>query len=338
MPVRRGHVAPQNTFIDTIIRKFDSQNRKFLISNAQVDQKPIIYCNDLFCDLMQYQRGELMQRPCSCEFMFGPMTSKVSKDQLFQAISGTEETQVIVLLYKKDGSNFLCKVLVAPVKNENSEVILFILNFDELNETLDNKYHHGSSDIKRNRLLQQIGMPFISSIFTRSSSPVKSDPMVYFSHRNKAKSNDNIEQIPLNSTKAVKEIENYDQCETIQENAINSNGAKIKIINEDVDEARRRSQEILNGDFSQFSSSRTVRSNNFLDPISCANSSDYLNKSKATSLKMNTNLTYKNTPKDFLSSLNMSGKVTQVHGAEIRHDFTVDKKLKTKLNILQQIN
>ena len=25
MPVRRGHVAPQNTFIETIIRKFDGQ-------------------------------------------------------------------------------------------------------------------------------------------------------------------------------------------------------------------------------------------------------------------------------------------------------------------------
>lgn len=27
MPVRRGHVAPQNTFIDTIIRKFDGQSK-----------------------------------------------------------------------------------------------------------------------------------------------------------------------------------------------------------------------------------------------------------------------------------------------------------------------
>ena len=26
MPVRRGHVAPPNTFIDTIIRKFDGQS------------------------------------------------------------------------------------------------------------------------------------------------------------------------------------------------------------------------------------------------------------------------------------------------------------------------
>lgn len=27
MPVRRGHVAPQNTFLDTIIRKFDQQSK-----------------------------------------------------------------------------------------------------------------------------------------------------------------------------------------------------------------------------------------------------------------------------------------------------------------------
>lgn len=31
MPVRRGHVAPQNTFIDTIIRKFDAQSKNFFI-------------------------------------------------------------------------------------------------------------------------------------------------------------------------------------------------------------------------------------------------------------------------------------------------------------------
>lgn len=32
--------------------------------------------------------------------------------------------------------------------------------------------------------------------------------MVYFSHRNKVKSNDNIEQMPLNHTKAIRESKN----------------------------------------------------------------------------------------------------------------------------------
>jgi len=27
MPVKKGHVAPQNTFIETIIRKFDGQRK-----------------------------------------------------------------------------------------------------------------------------------------------------------------------------------------------------------------------------------------------------------------------------------------------------------------------
>ena len=68
------------------------------------------------------------------------MTSTLSKNQLAHALSLTEETQVIVLLYKKDGTNFLCNILIAPVKNEKSEIILFILNFDELSETADSKF------------------------------------------------------------------------------------------------------------------------------------------------------------------------------------------------------
>ena len=32
------------------------------------------------------------------------------------------------------GSKFLCSVLVAPVKNENNEVILFILNLEDITD------------------------------------------------------------------------------------------------------------------------------------------------------------------------------------------------------------
>lgn len=84
-----------------------------------------------------------MQKPCACEFIYGSMTSNASKSQVVQALSRTEETQVIILLYKKDGTSFLCNILIAPVKNEKSEVILFILNFDELNDNSDGKYSQG---------------------------------------------------------------------------------------------------------------------------------------------------------------------------------------------------
>jgi hypothetical protein len=38
-------------------------------------------------------------------------------------------------------------MLIAPVKNENSEVILFILNFEELSEGFENKFAQGLNTI-----------------------------------------------------------------------------------------------------------------------------------------------------------------------------------------------
>lgn len=150
-----------------------------------------------------------MQKPCDCEFLYGQMTSNLSKNQINQALSRTEETQVVVLLYRKDGTNFLCNVLIAPVKNEKSEVILFILNFDELNDTADGRFSQG---IKRNRLLQQIGMPFISTIFARSPSPNKQiDSFGYISSNSNSNQNeqDILEQMPLNQSNLLKSTYKY---------------------------------------------------------------------------------------------------------------------------------
>ncbi|XP_069808562.1 voltage-gated inwardly rectifying potassium channel KCNH6 isoform X4 [Dendropsophus ebraccatus] len=132
MPVRRGHVAPQNTYLDTIIRKFEGQSRKFLIANAQMDNCAIIYCNDGFCDMFGYSRVEVMQRPCTCDFLTGPETTHSSITQLTQALLGSEERKLEILYYRKEGSCLRCLVDVVPVKNEEGEVIMFILNFEDL--------------------------------------------------------------------------------------------------------------------------------------------------------------------------------------------------------------
>ncbi|KAF3698887.1 Potassium voltage-gated channel subfamily H member 6 [Channa argus] len=122
MPVRRGHVAPQNTFLDTIIRKFEGQNRKFIIANAQVENCAIIFCNDAFCGMCGYTRAEVMQKPCTCSFLYGPHTKRPAVAQMAKALLGAEERRVEICLYTKDD--------VVPVKNEDGLVIMFILNFE----------------------------------------------------------------------------------------------------------------------------------------------------------------------------------------------------------------
>uniref|UniRef100_A0A672LRX5 Potassium voltage-gated channel subfamily H member 6-like n=1 Tax=Sinocyclocheilus grahami TaxID=75366 RepID=A0A672LRX5_SINGR len=132
MPVRRGHVALQNTYLDTIIRKFDGQNRKFLIANAQMKNCGIIYCNEGFCQMFGFSRAEIMQQSCMCQFLVGPGTMKSALAQLAQALLGSEERKVEILYYSKEGTCRPCLVDVVPVKNEEGVVIMFILNFQEL--------------------------------------------------------------------------------------------------------------------------------------------------------------------------------------------------------------
>ncbi|XP_077083245.1 potassium voltage-gated channel subfamily H member 2a isoform X2 [Siphateles boraxobius] len=130
MPIRRGHVAPQNTFLDTIIRKFEGQNRKFIIANARVENCAIIFCNDGFCGMCGYTRAEVMQKPCTCSFLYGPHTGRPAMAQMAKALLGSEERKVEICLYRKDGVCLPCLVDVVPVKNEDGLVIMFILNFE----------------------------------------------------------------------------------------------------------------------------------------------------------------------------------------------------------------
>ena len=81
---RRGLVAPQNTFLENIIRRSNSQRKwvkqslitknyymivitadsSFLLANAQIVDFPIVYCNESFCKISGYNRAEVMQKSC----------------------------------------------------------------------------------------------------------------------------------------------------------------------------------------------------------------------------------------------------------------------------------
>nr|XP_040047636.1 potassium voltage-gated channel subfamily H member 6a isoform X1 [Gasterosteus aculeatus aculeatus] len=151
MPVRRGHVALQNTYLDTIIRKFDQQNRKFLIANAQTKNCGIIYCNEGFCQMFGFARAEIMQQPCTCQFLVGPGTMKSALAQLAEALLGSEELKVEILYYDKEGTCRPCLVDVVPVKNEEGLVIMFILDFQELVDP----------SLKKSGLKQRVAQGFI---------------------------------------------------------------------------------------------------------------------------------------------------------------------------------
>ncbi|MGH0136669.1 UNVERIFIED_CONTAM: hypothetical protein FKN15_062132 [Acipenser sinensis] len=119
MPVRRGHVAPQNTFLGIIIRKFEGQNKKFIIANARVQNCAIIYCNDGFCEMTGFSRPDVMQKPCTCDFLHGPHTKRHDIAQVAQALLGSDERKVEITYHRKDDRKFI----IANARVQNCAII-----------------------------------------------------------------------------------------------------------------------------------------------------------------------------------------------------------------------
>uniref|UniRef100_A0A3Q1G751 Potassium voltage-gated channel subfamily H member 7 n=1 Tax=Acanthochromis polyacanthus TaxID=80966 RepID=A0A3Q1G751_9TELE len=77
-----------------------------------------------------FSRPDVMQKPCTCDFLHGQFTTRHAVAQVAQALLGSEERKVEITYHRKDGSNFLCATHIIPVKNEEGVVMMFILNFD----------------------------------------------------------------------------------------------------------------------------------------------------------------------------------------------------------------
>ncbi|XP_033866598.3 potassium voltage-gated channel subfamily H member 8 [Acipenser ruthenus] len=136
MPVRKGLLAPQNTFLDTIATRFDGTHSNFVLGNAQVQSLyPIVYCSDGFCELTGYARAELMQKCCACHFLYGPETSDKLIAQIQNALDERREFKTELVFYKKTGTQFWCLLDIVPIKNEKSEVVLFLASHKDITDT-----------------------------------------------------------------------------------------------------------------------------------------------------------------------------------------------------------
>ncbi|XP_074835241.1 voltage-gated delayed rectifier potassium channel KCNH4 isoform X2 [Carettochelys insculpta] len=179
MPVMKGLLAPQNTFLDTIATRFDGTHSNFILANAQVHRGfPIVYCSDGFCELTGFTRSEVMQKNCSCHFLYGAETSECVLQCIEKALDGKQEYQAEVCFYKKGGAAFWCLLDIVPIKNEKGEVVLFLVSFKDLTESQgkghatdrrDEKHRHkkaGSSHLRAARKQGRTALHQLSCHFT----------------------------------------------------------------------------------------------------------------------------------------------------------------------------
>ncbi|XP_077407299.1 voltage-gated delayed rectifier potassium channel KCNH4-like isoform X2 [Vanacampus margaritifer] len=148
MPVMKGLLAPQNTFLDNIATRFDGTHSNFLLGNAQGQRGyPIVYCSDGFCELTGFTRSEVMQKNCSCRFLYGADTSERVAQQTEKALEGRHEYQAQVHFYRKDGAAFWCLLDIVPIKNEKGEMVLFLFSFKDITDSHGKRPHTSARDV-----------------------------------------------------------------------------------------------------------------------------------------------------------------------------------------------
>ncbi|XP_071555413.1 voltage-gated delayed rectifier potassium channel KCNH8 isoform X3 [Temnothorax nylanderi] len=148
MPVRKGLLAPQNTFLDTIATRFDGTHSNFVLGNAQVPTiYPIVYCSDGFCELTGFARAQIMQKSCACKFLYGPETKEEEKAMIDKSLESKTELKMEVVFYKKSGSPFDCLLDIVPIKNEKGDVVLFLASHKDITHTKNLQlYSNGNID------------------------------------------------------------------------------------------------------------------------------------------------------------------------------------------------
>uniref|UniRef100_A0A4W5M431 Potassium voltage-gated channel, subfamily H (eag-related), member 1b n=1 Tax=Hucho hucho TaxID=62062 RepID=A0A4W5M431_9TELE len=127
---RRGLVAPQNTFLENIVRRSNDTN--FVLGNAQIVNWPIVYSNDGFCKLSGYHRAEVMQKSSTCSFMYGELTDKETGEKVQQIFENYEMNSFEILMYKKNRMPVWFFVKIAPIRNEQDKVVLFLCTFSDI--------------------------------------------------------------------------------------------------------------------------------------------------------------------------------------------------------------
>ncbi|XP_075902315.1 potassium voltage-gated channel subfamily H member 1a isoform X3 [Nelusetta ayraudi] len=136
---RRGLVAPQNTFLENIVRRSNvwtlshrQTDTNFVLGNAQIVDWPIVYSNDGFCKLSGYHRAEVMQKSSTCSFMYGELTDKDTSEKVRLTFENYEMNSFEILMYKKNRTPVWFFVKIAPIRNEQEKVVLFLCTFSDI--------------------------------------------------------------------------------------------------------------------------------------------------------------------------------------------------------------
>ena len=95
-----------------------------VLTDPNQDDNPITYVNHAFEDITLYSSKFAVGR--NCRFLQGERTDPEAVSRLRKGVEAEDDISVDILNYRADGSEFMNRLLVSPIRNEEGELVAFL--------------------------------------------------------------------------------------------------------------------------------------------------------------------------------------------------------------------
>ncbi|SES10529.1 PAS domain S-box-containing protein [Sphingobium sp. YR768] len=108
---------------DPFVAAVHATRMPMIITNPRLPDNPVVFANDSFCQLTGYAREEIVGR--NCRFLQGKDTDPATQRALHDAVEQVVPLETDILNYRKDGSPFWNRLLLAPVFDADEKLAYF---------------------------------------------------------------------------------------------------------------------------------------------------------------------------------------------------------------------
>ena len=112
-----------STETDPFVAAVHATRMPMIVTNPRLPDNPVVFANDAFCRMTGYARQEIVGR--NCRFLQGPDTDRDAVARVREAVATAEAIEIDLRNYRKDGTPFWNRLLLAPVRDAAGELTYF---------------------------------------------------------------------------------------------------------------------------------------------------------------------------------------------------------------------
>ena len=108
----------------SLVKALQTAQQNFVISDPSLPDNPIVYASLGFLTLTGYSLNEVLGR--NCRFLQGPETDIKMVEKIRIGIDKGEDTTVVLLNYRKDGTTFWNQLFIAGLRDSDGNVVNYL--------------------------------------------------------------------------------------------------------------------------------------------------------------------------------------------------------------------